>query len=337
MHFDRFIQDLKPGDLVKAQLDLAHSCSREIFNFDVNRVDNMVIQAISLLDTLDKNVNSFSIRLRDWYSWHFPELAKIISDNYLYAELAKFIDKSQLSEDKFDGLIEILGDEDKAKEVTEAARASMGQDLSPVDLINVKMFAQHVMNLVEYRKKVYNYLVSKMSDIAPNLTALIGEVDGARLISHAGGLTNLANCPYYTLQILGAEGDLLRAWKTKGNTPKYGVISNSSFIGRASARNKGRMARYLAKKCSTASRADFFSESGTTFRGDNLHKQTEERLELYEKGIAPRKSIDVMRSAIEKAANQAPGIEIDRDEAFEPSSKKSKKQKCKNDEAKAYG
>lgn len=49
-----------------------------------------------------------------------------------------------------------------------------------------------------------------------------------------------------------------RALKTRGNTPKYGLIFHSSFIGRASARNKGRMARYLANKCSIASRIDCF-------------------------------------------------------------------------------
>uniref|UniRef100_A0A0D3CUK7 Nop domain-containing protein n=1 Tax=Brassica oleracea var. oleracea TaxID=109376 RepID=A0A0D3CUK7_BRAOL len=114
----------------------------------------------------------------------------------------------------------------------------MGQDLSPLDLINVKTFAQKVMD----RKKLYDYLVSKMSDIAPNLTALIGEMVGARLISHAGSLTNLA-----------------KALKTRGNTPKYGLIFPSSFIGQASAKNKGRIAPYLANKCSIASRIDCFA------------------------------------------------------------------------------
>ncbi|KAI3785849.1 hypothetical protein L1987_44975 [Smallanthus sonchifolius] len=331
LHFDRFIDNLKPGDLEKAQLGLGHSYSRAKVKFNVNRVDNMVIQAIFLLDTLDKDVNSFSMRVREWYSWHFPELVKIVNDNYLYAKLAKFIeDKSELSEDKLEGLVEILGDEDKAKEVIEAAKASMGQDLSPIDLINVKMFAQRVMDLAEYRKKLYDYLVAKMSDIAPNLAALIGEVVGARLISHAGSLTNLAKCPSSTLQILGAEKALFRALKTKGNTPKYGLIFHSSFIGRASAKNKGRMARYLANKCSIASRIDCFSESSTTSFGDKLREQVEERLEFYDKGVAPRKNIDVMKDAMENAASQGAEMDVDN------SSKKSKKKKSKdNDEAKA--
>lgn len=52
---------------------------------------------------------------------------KIVSDNYLYAKLAKFIqDKSKLAEDKIPSLTDIIGDEDKAKEIVEAAKASMG-------------------------------------------------------------------------------------------------------------------------------------------------------------------------------------------------------------------
>nr|GMC65256.1 nucleolar protein 56-like [Ipomoea batatas] len=331
LHFEKFIENLKPGDLEKAQLGLGHSYSRAKVKFNVNRVDNMVIQAIFLLDTLDKDVNTFSMRVREWYSWHFPELVKIINDNYLYAKLAKFIeDKSQLAEDSLPALTEIVGDEDKAKEIVEAAKASMGHDLSPIDLINVKQFAQRVMDLSEYRKSLYDYLVAKMHDIAPNLAALIGEVVGARLISHAGSLTNLAKCPSSTLQILGAEKALFRALKTKGNTPKYGLIFHSSFIGRASAKNKGRMARYLANKCSIASRLDCFLDNNTTSFGEKLREQVEERLDFYDKGVAPRKNIDVMKAAIENFQTKDADTSMDVDSTpSKPSSKKSKKKKSK--------
>ncbi|KAL6175020.1 hypothetical protein ACLB2K_051663 [Fragaria x ananassa] len=325
LHFDRFIKDLKPGDLEKAQLGLSHSYSRSKVKFNVNRVDNMVIQAIFLLDTLDKDVNSFSMRVREWYSWHFPELVKIVNDNYLYAKLAKTIrDKSKLCEDQLEELTDIVGDEEKAKEIIEAAKASMGQDLSDVDLLNVQQFAQKVMNLSEYRKKLYDYLVTKMNDIAPNLASLIGEVVGARLISHAGSLTNLAKCPSSTLQILGAEKALFRALKTKGNTPKYGLIFHSSFIGRASAGNKGRMARYLANKCSIASRIDCFADTSTTAFGEKLREQVEERLDFYDKGVAPRKNIDVMKSAMESTQNKESEMETE-EVSVEASEKKSKK------------
>jgi nucleolar protein 56 len=110
----------------------------------------------------------------------------------------------------------------------------------------------------DYRKQLHAYLLKKMSDCAPNLAALIGEQVGARLISHAGSLTSLAKYPASTVQILGAEKALFRALKTKGNTPKYGLIYHSTFIGRAAPKNKGRIARYVANKCSIAARIDSF-------------------------------------------------------------------------------
>ena len=51
-------------DLVKAQLGLSHSYSRSKVKFNVNRVDNMIIQSISLLDTLDKDINTFCMRVK---------------------------------------------------------------------------------------------------------------------------------------------------------------------------------------------------------------------------------------------------------------------------------
>merc|ERR1712190_555489 len=125
-----------------------------------------------------------------------------------------------------------------------------------MDMQNIDVFAGEVVKLAMMRKTLHDYLKTKMDIVAPNLAALIGETVGARLISHAGSLTNLAKYPASTVQILGAEKALFRALKTKGNTPKYGLIFHSSFIGRAGSKNKGRISRFLANKCSIASRID---------------------------------------------------------------------------------
>lgn len=89
------------------------------------------------------------------------------------------------------------------------------------------------------------------------------------------------------------------ALKTKGNTPKYGLIFHSSFIGKAAAKNKGRISRYLANKCSIASRIDCFSEQPTTKFGDALKSQVDDRLEFFETGKPPAKNIDVMHKVIQ--------------------------------------
>mmetsp|Transcript_28485 Transcript_28485/g.54345 ORF Transcript_28485/g.54345 Transcript_28485/m.54345 type:complete len:487 (+) Transcript_28485:255-1715(+) len=327
-HFERFVKGLKDGDLHKAQLGLAHSYSRAKVKFNVNRADNMIIQVISLLDTLDKDINTFIMRVREWYGWHFPELAKIVNDNYQFARICLLVqDKAQLTDDKAPLLEEVTKDEAKAKEIIEAAKTSMGQDISVMDMKNIETFATRVIALAEYRHKLYDYLCKKMHNVAPNLATLIGDVIGARLISHAGSLTNLAKYPASTVQILGAEKALFRALKTKGNTPKYGLIFHSTFIGRAQARNKGRISRYLANKCSIASRIDCFSDFTTTAFGEKLKEQVEERLNFYDKGVAPRKNIDVMKAAISEAGN---GVAAD--DAKPEKKKKKKKEDDENSE-----
>lgn len=213
---------LQAGDMTRAQLGLGHSYSRSKVKFNVNRSDNMIIQAIALLDQLDKDVNTFSMRIREWYGYTFPELAKLVTDNLLFARAAQFIgNKVTLTPEKLDDLTELLeGDATVAKNVLDAARTSMGTDLNELDAINIHNFATRVVGLAEYRKKLVTYLSDKMNVVAPSLTALIGERIGARLISHAGSLTNLSKYPASTVQILGAEKALFRALKTKGNTPK---------------------------------------------------------------------------------------------------------------------
>ena len=77
------------------------------------------------------------------------------------------------------------------------------------------MLRSQVIALAGYRGQLYEYLKSRMMAIAPNLTVLVGELVGARLIAHAGSLVNLAKAPASTVQILGAEKALFRALKTK--------------------------------------------------------------------------------------------------------------------------
>merc|ERR1712003_102452 len=88
--------------------------------------------------------------------------------------------------------------------------------------------------------------------------------------------------------------------KTKGNTPKYGLIFHPTFIGRAQQKNKGRISRYLANKCSIASRIDCFSEEATTVFSEKLRDQVEERMNFLTEGTKPRKNLEVMQEAMKE-------------------------------------
>lgn len=324
MHFANMVKGVTDKTAGVAQLGLGHSYSRAKVKFNVHRSDNMIIQSIALLDQLDKDINTFSMRIREWYSYHFPELVKIVPDNNMYAKVAHFIkDRKSLDETKLEGLEEIVMDTEKAQSIIDASKMSMGMDISQIDLMNIEMFAARVVRLADYRKELAEYLHSKMGSVAPNLQTLIGDQVGARLISKAGSLTNLAKYPASTVQILGAEKALFRALKTRGNTPKFGLLFHSSYIGRAGLKNKGRISRFLANKCSIASRIDCFTETPSNVFGESLKQQVEDRLKFYESGEVPRKNIEVMKEAMEI---QAQSINEDKKK------KKKNKKKRKNGE-----
>ncbi|KAG6889501.1 snoRNP complex protein nop56 [Termitomyces sp. Mi166 len=339
LHASKLLKGLQTDDLRKAQLGLGHSYSRAKLKFNVNRIDNMIIQAIALLDQLDKDVNLFAMRMREWYGYHFPELVRLVPDNHQYARVAQFIgDKDTLTEEKLPDLAAIVDDDSTlAQNILDAARGSMGSSLSEIDLFNINAFAVRVVSLSEYRKSLISYLSEKMNLVAPSLTALLGERIGARLISHAGSLTNLSKYPASTVQILGAEKALFRALKTKGNTPKYGLLYHSSFIGRAGPKHKGRISRFLANKCSIASRIDCYTDNPTPKFGEALRAQVEERLNFFETGQPPSKNADAIRKVLEDLAmddDEDEDVEMDGPTltTLEPSPKKEKKKKRKSDD-----
>ena len=275
------ITGLDMADYTQMSLGLAHSLSRYKLKFSPDKVDVMIIQAIGLLDDLDKELNTYAMRSKEWYGWHFPEMAKIVNDNVMFAKVVKKMG----TREKAAGLdfSDILPD-DVEDLMKEAAIVSMGTEISEEDVDHIHALCDQVISLSEYRVQLFDYLKNRMAAIAPNLTILVGELVGARLISHAGSLLNLAKHPASTVQILGAEKALFRALKTKHETPKYGLIYHASLVGSSAPKFKGKISRVLASKCSLAIRYDALSESDDASVGLDGRAKVEARLRQLEGG-----------------------------------------------------
>ncbi|KAF5453912.1 hypothetical protein F2P56_023624 [Juglans regia] len=273
------ISGLGVQDFAPMSLGLSHSLSRYKLKFSADKVDTMIIQAIGLLDDLDKELNTYAMRVREWYGWHFPELTKIVADNIHYAKTVKLMG-DRVNAAKLD-FSEILSDEVET-ELKEAAMISMGTEISDLDLVNIKELCDQVLSLSEYRAQLYEYLKNRMNMIAPNLTVLVGELVGARLIAHGGSLLNLSKQPGSTIQILGAEKALFRALKTKHATPKYGLIYHASLVGQAPPKFKGKISRSLAAKTALAIRYDALGDSQDNSLGLENRAKVEARLRNLE-------------------------------------------------------
>jgi len=288
------ISGLPDKEMAAMELGLAHSLSRYKLKFSPDKIDTMIVQAVSLLDDLDKELNNYIMRCREWYGWHFPELGKIITDNLAFVRTVELMGTRENA--KSIDLSDVLPEEVEEK-VKEAAEISMGTEISGEDIINIKHLCQQVVEIQEYRGQLYEYLKNRMMAIAPNLTVLVGELVGARLIAHAGTLMNLAKHPASTVQILGAEKALFKALKTKHDTPKYGLIYHAQLVGQSGTKLKGKVSRMLAAKASLACRVDALGEETNTDLGIEHRAKVESRIRQLEGGEITKISATAKQSA----------------------------------------
>jgi len=277
-------------DLASMTLGLSHSLGRYKLKFSPDKVDVMIVQAISLLDDLEKEVNTYSMRIKEWYGWHFPELVRVVADNLTYARVVKKLG-NRINFESVD-LTDLI-DEKTAEMVKKVAKISMGTEIGEEDISYIIELCSQTIDIFEYKDELYEYLKSRMAAIAPNLTVLVGELVGARLIAHAGSLINLAKHPASTVQILGAEKALFRAIKAKKATPKYGVIYNASFVGKSSTKNKGKASRILANKAALSCRVDALGNENTMQIGKISLEKITTRLQEMDVTRKPSSSQDL--------------------------------------------
>jgi nucleolar protein 56 len=255
-----------------------HSVSMELAKLKVKgaveKRDLLVAQAIQTLDDVDKTINLFMSRLREWYGIHFPELDRLLEKHETYARLVVNIGNRE------DFTAERLEREglpgQKAEQITNAAKTSMGADLSERDLAQIQALGRRVLDLYDLRESLEKYIDDVMEEVAPNIKALTGALLGARLIALAGGLNNLAKMPASTLQVLGAEKALFRSLKTGTKPPKHGIIFQHPYLHEAKKWQRGKIARALAGKLAIAARTDAF---GGRFIGEELKADLEKRVE----------------------------------------------------------
>lgn len=249
----------------------------------VEKRDLMVAQAIQTLDDLDKTINLFMGRLREWYGLHFPELNRLVEKHETYARLVLSLGEREnftLENLKKEGV-----PTKKAEKIAKAALASMGAELSAEDLEKIQTVCKTILELYGLRRILESYVDVTMEEVAPNIKSIVGSLLGARLIAIAGGLENLAKMPASTIQVLGAEKALFRALKTGTRPPKHGMIFQHTFLHQAKKWQRGKIARAIAGKLAIAARTDAF---GGKYIGDELKAGLEKRItEIHAKYPQP--------------------------------------------------
>lgn len=145
----------------------------------------------------------------------------------------------------------------------------------------VRKMAELYLETGDCRSTVEKHIGVLMDEAAPNLSTVVGPLLGARLISKTGSLSRLASLPASTIQILGAEKALFRAFRKKGRPPKHGIIFQHPWVHGSPRKIRGKAARLLASRIAVAARVDCFSGRSI---GEELKKDVENRLKALKEG-----------------------------------------------------
>ncbi len=224
--------------------------------------DNLIIHANGAVNELDKSINIFVERLREFYSMHFPEMDRMVESN-----------------EKFVRIVEKFGRRESIDEpeLRQLSGKSMGADFKDEDIKMLQTFAAEINHLYKLRETTSKYLEKLLNEVSPNFSELATPMLAAKLISKAGGLERLSKMASSTVQLLGAEKALFRFLHSKGkaSSPRFGLIYNHPLIQNCPEKHRGKIARVLAAKLSLAAKIDYYSKE---YKADKLKEDLQHKV-----------------------------------------------------------
>ncbi len=236
--------------------------------------DMYIIQAVHALEELDKTINLFYGRLREWYGLYLSELSDAVETPEEYFKIVAEIGWKE--EINSENLSKIGISKKTTSAVLEALKTSIGVEMDKRDLEEIRVMASTVLKLISLRERLEKYIEERIKEVSPNLYTLVGPILAAKLIAQAGGLEALSKMPSSTIQVLGAEKALFRALRTGGKPPKHGLIFQHPIIRQSPKKLRGKISRVLAAKLSIAARIDAFTGK---YMGDKLKEDLNRRIE----------------------------------------------------------
>lgn len=273
--------DLKQKDYFSLLNELGIILTKSKVREKLSSLDQQVIKAVDFIDHSNKALNIMAPTIREWYSIHFPELNDLLEDHYEFIKLVSLEPSRNVLNEE---ILERAGFDKKIiKKVLEAARNSIGAELDEEDLKAIRSAALSWLALYEAKRNMESYVEDLMRRAAPNLSAVVHPLVGARLIAIAGSLERLANLPASSIQILGAHKAIFMHLTRGAKPPKHGVLFQAKEVRSAPKNLRGKIARLLATKIAIAARVDVYGDG--KFIGDQLRKEIDEKLRKYAEAV----------------------------------------------------
>ncbi|KAL1920468.1 uncharacterized protein VTP21DRAFT_845 [Calcarisporiella thermophila] len=236
----------------------------------------LIVQANELTVNIDHEIALVHKFIRDHYASKFPELEGLVTNPIEYARTVRAIkNESDLASIDLHSILP----PSTVMIVSVTATTTNGIPLSEEQLKIVIEACDMLLALDAAKQMIMEYVASRMSLIAPNLTAVVGSTTAARLLGAAGGLTALTKMPACNVQVLGAQKKVSTGFSSVTMKQHAGFIYYSEICMQAPPDLRMKMQKMLAAKCVLAARIDRVHESKNGAQGRKMREDIEQKLE----------------------------------------------------------
>lgn len=268
--FAPLVESLKS---VKASQQLSQSLTELLKSTE----QNLLLRANALTSALDDEIVAFHKTIRDHYSIRFPELESLIQNPLQYVKAVGVIGNGPMDSINQSALKEVLDGSLVMAVRLEATRTS-GREMTDAEKEAVQKFVDMTLNLDDAKKFLTNYVQSRINQIAPNLTVLLGPETAAQLVSSAGGLKGLAKIPACNIPAMGSK-QAAHGLATNTRVRRQGHLYFCPLVQLVPPDHRNQAMRIVSGKLSLAARMDLVYSSPDGSAGEKFKQECDERIE----------------------------------------------------------
>lgn len=238
----------------------------------------LIVEANNLAAEIDSETNTIHKFARDVYTKRFPELESLVVQPLEYLMTAKEL-ANHIENIKNNETLQQFLTQATIMVVSVTASTTQGKPLTKEELDIVVSASDMAMELAETKRKIFEYVESRMAFIAPNLSAIIGANIAAKLLGAAGGLTNLSKMPANNIALLGQQKKVAQGFSTATQLPHTGFVYYSQLVQNVPPDLRRKVSRIVGAKVTLAARVDSFHESTDGHIGLEYKEDIEKKID----------------------------------------------------------
>lgn len=239
----------------------------------------LIVDCNSLSVDIENEIIIIHNFIRDKYRLKFPELESLVHHPIDYARVVKKIgNEMDVTLVDLEGLLPSA----IIMVVSVTASTTSGKPLPEEILQKTIEACDRALSLDTAKKKVLDFVESRMGFIAPNLSAIVGSAVAAKLMGTAGGLVALAKMPACNVQLLGAKRKTLAGFSTATSQFRVGYIEQTEIFQSTPPPLRMRACRLLASKSTLAARVDSTRGDPSGNTGRALREEIRKKIEKWQ-------------------------------------------------------